>query len=128
MSQSSSSTASFGTWSTSGRPPTRSCSRIQRTALATSIPDASTIPSSSSVTATTLAPAASSIRARIEPTRPNPWMATRAPASSIPSRSAIRCTTRIAPRLVASRRPRVPPIESGLPMTEPGIVCPCCIE
>jgi hypothetical protein len=35
---------------------------------------------------------------------------------------------RNAPRLVASRRPRVPPMASGLPATTLAMVWPACIE
>jgi hypothetical protein len=62
------------------------------------------------------------------PTRPKPWIATRAPFSGWPAAAAVATMQRSAPRAVALRRPRVPPIESGLPMTDAATVWPRCID
>ncbi len=62
------------------------------------------------------------------PTRPKPWIATRARSSGSFAAPAAAITQRSAPRAVALLRPRVPPTAIGLPITEPGMVWPRCIE
>jgi hypothetical protein len=62
------------------------------------------------------------------PTRPKPWIATRAPSRASPDAAAADAMQRSAPRAVALRRPRVPPTAIGLPITDPATVWPRCIE
>ncbi len=64
----------------------------------------------------------------MDPTLPNPWTATLVPLTGIPSfRSASRVTS-MHPRPVASRRPREPPISTGLPVTTAVTVWRLCME
>ena len=78
--------------------------------------------------ATMRAPLAWNTRAAALPTLPKPWMATRAPSIFIPRwRIASRATTK-QPRPVASRRPRLPPMLTGLPVTTPVCVPPWLME
>jgi hypothetical protein len=62
------------------------------------------------------------------PTLPKPWTAMRAPLISMPIRVAASQPTTKTPRPVASRRPRLPPSEIGLPVTTPEAVLPWFIE
>ena len=71
----------------------------------------------SSARATIRTPAPASISARIMPTRPKPWTTTRAPSSASCCWAATASMARSAPRLTASRWPRVPPMAGGLPVT-----------
>jgi hypothetical protein len=54
------------------------------------------------------------------PTLPNPWITTVLCAGCSPSRSAAAIITVATPRPVASARPSLPPISTGLPVTTPG--------
>ncbi len=74
------------------------------------------------------APAPASSSATVMPTRPKPWIATRAVDRSRPFAPATAVMHRSAPRAVALRRPRVPPTASGLPITEAEMVWPRCID
>src|SRR3990172_3593763 len=73
-----------------------------------------------SLTATTDAPASPNSFAAALPTFPNPCTATRAPANGKPSRPHASCATTSVPRAVASCRPALPPMESGLPVATGG--------
>ena len=54
------------------------------------------------------------------PTLPKPWIVTRDPAKGRPRRSNAARTTTTRPLEVAPAWARVPPIDIGLPVTEPG--------
>ncbi len=64
----------------------------------------------------------------IEPTLPNPCTATRVPLIGMPSFLSASRVTSMQPRPVASRRPREPPISTGLPVTTAVTVWRLCME
>ena len=78
--------------------------------------------------ATTRAPSSARSPARLRPTVPNPWIATRVSGKRRPSFwSAVRMQLR-TPRAVAPSRPTDPPTASGLPVTTPSTEWPTFIE
>ena len=76
----------------------------------------------------TRAPAWAKSWAATPPTWPKPWMATRSPSRVSPRRRASSSTQTSTPRPVASKRPRLPPTATGLPVTTAGTVWPWPME
>ena len=76
----------------------------------------------------TVAPSSAMSLAENIPALPKPCTTTRAPSRSRPRCLAASMIVYTAPRAVASFRPSLPPIDSGLPVTTAGTVWPACIE
>ena len=66
--------------------------------------------------------------AALEPTLPNPWMMTRVLSRGMLSFLMDSSQMIMTPRPVASRRPREPPMFSGLPVTTAVTVWRMCME
>ena len=77
-------------------------------------------PPRESLAATSTAPIRCRVSAATEPTLPNPWTATRAPSSGIPSVFAASRAAKAQPNPVASSRPKEPPTDTSFPVTTAG--------
>ena len=75
-----------------------------------------------------VAPSLAIRSAAIDPTLPKPCTAMRAPLSVMPNFASASRVTIMHPRPVASRRPRDPPISTGLPVTTEVTVWRLCME
>ncbi len=102
------------------RPPSAVADTCSDSAATSSPPSLTTAPPMS-LTAMTRMPADDSRNASGPPTLPNPSMTARLPASSMSSISNARRTHTTTPDAVAPECMRVPPIDSGLPVTAPGM-------
>ena len=78
--------------------------------------------------ATIRAPCSWKMRDAASPTFPKPCTATRAPSSGMPSFFMASAPETNTPRPVASARPRLPPSDTGLPVTTPVAVRPTFME
>ena len=77
-----------------------------------------------SLTAITRIPAELSRKASGPPTLPKPWMTARLPTKGRSSSTKAARAHRSTPVAVAPAWPRVPPMERGLPVTDPGMDSP----
>src|SRR5258708_4794835 len=109
-SQSQVSSCSLVIASAPGKPVSWRWSLAQAIAAPTSIPFALYRAPLLSPRPTIFAPFLDSKSAVTEPTLPNPWTATRAPSTRIPSLARASRVTKPQPRPVASRPPSAPPI------------------